>query len=151
MIQLSQSICNVVVHVVFTTARRTPWISEAVEARVWSHLAACINATGSETIAVGGVDDHVHLVFALSPTVALSTLIGRAKGATSRFASTEIALSEFAWQRGYFAASVHTSDMARLLAYVQNQRQHHRERTLDAELARFTPRASSAPANDGDC
>jgi REP element-mobilizing transposase RayT len=84
------------------------------------------------------VEDHIHILFALHRTVALSTLVEDAKKSSSKWLKTQAAgLSSFAWQGGYGAFSVSESNVADVKQYIALQAEHHRRVSFQDELRAF--------------
>ena len=84
------------------------------------------------SVAIGGVEDHVHLLFHLPGTMALSKAITLLKANSSKWMN-EHGL-DFAWQEGYGAFSVSESSLARVAAYIRNQKEHHRKMSYESEF-----------------
>jgi putative transposase len=82
--------------------------------------------------ALGGVEDHCHIVFDLPPKIALADFANQLKSSTSRWAGRE-----FGWQRVYGAFSVNQSSLDRAIRYVLTQEEHHSKQTFRDELAEF--------------
>jgi putative transposase len=90
-------------------------------------------------IKIGGVDDHVHILISLSKNIALSQLIGRLKGSSSKRLK-EKGVQGFAWQNGYGAFSVSESNVEAVTAYVTNQAEHHRKFSFQEEFRELLKR-----------
>lgn len=84
-------------------------------------------ATGIDCPAViaGGVEDHVHILFALHKTVALCKAVEVLKKESSKWAKEHGGPSRFYWQNGYGAFSVSPPQAPRVTACIANQAQHH--------------------------
>jgi putative transposase len=77
-------------------------------------------------LAAGNADDHVHVVIQYPPRMAVATMVGRLKGASSRAAHvTGVMGCGEVWQVGYWAESVGAEHIEPLLDYVTHQRAHH--------------------------
>jgi putative transposase len=88
---------------------------------------------------IGGVEDHIHILSSLSKNVALSELIGRIKGSSSkRF--KEKGIHHFALQNGYGAFSVSEFNVAAVTAYITKQAEHHRQFLFQDELRELLKR-----------
>lgn len=138
---MPQSLATLYVHVVFSTKGREPWIDGVIRERVHAYLAALLRDAVSPWVVVGGVADHVHLLFDLGRTNAVADVVEKAKRESSKFIKTlgqEQAL--FAWQRGYGAFSVSPTRRAEAEAYVRNQEEHHRRQTFQEEYRAFLQR-----------
>ena len=85
--------------------------------------------------AVGGIEDHVHLVASVPPSIALSEFVGQVKGNSSHFVNHEIKPDyHFVWQGEYGVVSFGGKQLDMVVKYVKNQRQHHGARTTIAFL-----------------
>jgi putative transposase len=99
--------------------------------------------------AIGLVADHVHVALTIPPTVAVADALSRLKGASSHLVGQRLPQAiGFAWQAEYGALSLTERALPTVIAYVQNQKQHHAANTLIHGLERIetrSPRTDSAP------
>ncbi len=116
---------------VFCTKARTPWISIEIENEVHAYLATILKADGNVPIKIGGTDDHVHLLFGLSRTVAIAKVVENLKSSSSKWLKEK--RPNFAWQLGYGVFSVDSSDFESVVAYVSDQREHHKAVSFEDE------------------
>jgi REP element-mobilizing transposase RayT len=132
---MRQPFLQLYVHFVWATWDRLPLITPQAEARIYNCIAAKCHELKCDPIAIGGIEDHVHLLVRLAPTVAPATLIGGIKGATSHL-MTHIVAPEtfFKWQGAYGAFTIRKDDVPGVSAYIANQREHHAENTIDPKL-----------------
>ena len=131
---MPQSLGLVIVHIVFSTKERHPWLGPDVRPRVHAYLATVARAAGCECYRAGGVADHIHLAIRLSRTITIADLVENVKTASSKWLKTlSPDLAPFSWQRGYGAFSVGPSDLQALLAYIDNQETHHQTQTFQDE------------------
>jgi REP element-mobilizing transposase RayT len=123
---MSQSLANLMVHVVFNTKNRSEWINSDIESRLFAYLRGIAENINAPIIEIGGMPDHIHLLMHLSRSITLANNIQRLKTASSRFIK-EIApqLHDFSWQRGYGAFSVSPSSKLKVMNYIKNQKEHH--------------------------
>jgi REP element-mobilizing transposase RayT len=84
-------------------------------------------------LAVGGIADHVHVLLGLSPRMGIAEAVQKLKANSSRFVRLEFE-PRFAWQESYAAFSVSVSHIDATIAYIKNQRAHHKKRDFNAEL-----------------
>jgi len=125
-------------HFVFSTRHRKRWISEEIEQRVWDYLGGIAKTNRMQPLIVGGVEDHVHLLVGMPPTLTVSDAVKQIKGGSSKWLhETFPELSEFAWQDGYSAFTVSRSRIEATEEYIRNQREHHREKTFEEEYVDF--------------
>jgi REP element-mobilizing transposase RayT len=125
-------------HVVFSTKHRHPWLRPDAEEDVWRYLGGICRSHGIKALQIGGLEDHVHLLLGVPPTHALSDVVKRIKGESSKWLSNEKAgFTDFAWQDGYGAFTISQSHIPRTIRYIQNQRQHHAKATFEVEYRLF--------------
>ncbi|CAD72711.1 hypothetical protein RB2557 [Rhodopirellula baltica SH 1] len=60
---MPQSLSQLYVHVIFSTKDRFPFLKDDIRDRVHAYLASVLREMGSPFVVVGGVDDHVHVLF----------------------------------------------------------------------------------------
>jgi REP-associated tyrosine transposase len=137
---MSQSLSHLIVHVVFSTKDRRPFLhSEEIRIETYAYLAGILKNLQCHPIKIGGVDDHVHILSSLSKNIAFADLIGRVKGSGSK-RLTEKGILGFAWQNGYGAFSVSESNVEAVTAYISAQAEHHRKFSYQEELRELLKR-----------
>ena len=125
-------------HLVWATWDRLPLIMPEVEARLYGAIAAKVRELRGVPIAVGGVEDHVHLLCSFDPTVSIAYLVQQVKGSSSHLMSHEVLGDEsFKWQGGYGAFTVGMDGLEPVKAYVQGQKRHHAEESVWPEWERI--------------
>lgn len=135
---MSQSLCKIYLHIVFHIKTTSPPIKEEHLERLHSYIGQLINITGCQTIQVGGVSDHVHLLCQLSKTETVAHLVEEVKRNSSRWIKTiDDEYQHFSWQGGYGAFSVSESVLPKTLDYVKNQKAHHTKTTFQDEYLNF--------------
>jgi putative transposase len=94
----------------------------------------------SPSLQTGGVDDHVHILCALSRTHSPADLLEEVKKSSSKWMKADGGIAGFAWQAGYGAFSIGESQTEAVIRYIQNQEGHHRKLTFQDEFRRFLQR-----------
>ena len=121
-------------HIVFSTKNREPLISQEIEGRVWSYIGGIARKHRMTALQVGGVEDHIHALVTAPATLAPMQMAQFLKGDSSKWIHGEFPrLVGFAWQDGYGAFTVSRSNVPSVIAYIQNQREHHRKKTFQEE------------------
>ncbi len=135
---MPQSLSLVIIHVIFSTKDRHPFLDPDARPKLHAYLATVARNIGCEAYRVGGVADHVHLAIRLSRTVTIANLVQELKTASSKWLKMQSpALADFSWQRGYGCFSVGPSDLDPLRAYIDDQERHHKTRTFKEEFQMF--------------
>jgi len=132
---------RVFVHIVWATWERLPLLeNHQVRRAVHASIAAKSNELRCEVHAVGGVEDHVHMLTRLHRTVALADLVRDVKGISSHLANHEHQLQPpLRWQRGYAVLSVSPKFVHQVRQYILTQEQHHRHGSEIEALERLAP------------
>ena len=122
---------EVFVHLVWATWDRLPLLPVGVRERVYSCLRAECERMGGNSLAVGGTDDHVHILAQVPATMAVSNFVKQVKGASSHLVNYEMrAPFTFKWQGGYGAFSVSRRSLPLVRDYILRQEDHHRNGTI---------------------
>jgi REP-associated tyrosine transposase len=112
---------HLLVHSVFSTKDRRPFLRpEDIRNEIYAYMAGMLKNLECYPIKIGGMEDHIHILSALSKNIAFSELIGRLKGSSSKRLK-EKGIHGFSWQNGYGAFSVSESDVEAVVAYISNQ------------------------------
>ena len=131
---MPQSLSLLIVHIIFSTKDRFPSLGPAMRPRLHAYLATVSRDARCEAYRVGGTADHVHLAVRLCRTIAVATLVEKLKTSSSKWLKKQQPeLNRFAWQGGYGAFSVSPGELQALVAYIENQEEHHRVRTFQEE------------------
>jgi putative transposase len=120
------------VHVVFSTKEREKLLSKPMQPKLWSYMAGIARNHDFLVLANGGMEDHVHLLLQLPPTLALAKAVALIKANSSRWIGEHG--MRFAWQEGYGAFSVSASNRGVVEKYIANQEKHHRRMTFEREF-----------------
>ena len=133
---MPQSLARVIVHIVFSTKNRVPFLNDkGVRKPLEAYMAGTLRKLSSPAIIIGCVEDHAHVLCVQSKTIALSKLIEEIKTSSSIWVKPKaLKLREFHWQNGYGAFSVGQSAVEVVRRYIANQEEHHRTRTFQEEL-----------------
>ena len=100
-------------------------LPESADAWLARALACKAREAGAALLASGCASDHVHVVLRFASTVALSDVVQRLKGGSSRLGKLDGRLPALRWQQGFWASTIGPADLDRVSAYVRGQRAHH--------------------------
>ena len=121
-------------HIVFSTKHRQPLIETLWQRQLHEYLGGTVNGLDGFAQAIGGTEDHVHLLIGLKSTHCLADFMRELKKASSKWVHDEIGASHFAWQEGYGAFSVSPTARKGVKRYITCQEEHHRKKTFREEL-----------------
>ena len=132
------SFVSCLMHVVFSTKERQPWIKPEIQDRLWPYLGGIARENKMKALKVGGVEDHVHILLSLPSTLAIAKAVQLLKGNSSKWIhETFPKLKTFEWQEGYGAFSIGVSGVEDTIKYIENQAEHHRKKSFKDELKAF--------------
>ena len=135
---MGQSLVKNYLHIVFSTKHRQSLISPAIEPELYSYLGGILNNLECNPIKIGGYTDHIHVLCLLSKKIALMKLLEEMKSHSSKWVKTkDESLENFYWQDDYGAFSVNPSEVDVVIAYIENQHEHHKNKTFQDEYRAF--------------
>lgn len=120
---------------VWATWNRAPLITPAIRGRIYPMIQLHGDDLGAHVIAIGGIEDHVHVLARFPSGLAISELVRRMKGASS-YLATQVMGELFRWQGSYGAFTLSERAVDRVRDYVLNQETHHQNGTTNPLLER---------------
>src|SRR6185436_14127212 len=125
---MPQSLARVVLHVVFSTKNRVPFLKDPeLRSRLHAYMAGVLQNVGCEPILINSVEDHVHILCNFTRTITVAQLVETAKTNPSKWMKDQgPAFRDFYWQGGYGIFSVSQSNVGKLREYVAKQEEHHK-------------------------
>lgn len=138
---MPQSLAKLYTHLVFSTKHREPCLADGIRADLHAYMGGTLQGLGCVPIEINSEPDHLHALFLLGRTIAVSDAIGSFKkssndwlrGRGDRFA-------RFYWQAGYAAFSIGQSGVDDLRRYIRNQHEHHKKVSFQDEIRAFLRR-----------
>ena len=125
---------QVYIQAVFAVKYRESTISPIWKDTLFSVLGQLVTETGCRSMIVNGVEDHVHCLIGLKPTVSIAELMQSVKAKSSKYVNEEqLSKKRFKWQEGYGVFSYSQSHVETVYDYVLNQEKHHKETTFKKE------------------
>ena len=131
---MSQSLANIYVHLIFSTKKRAPYLHDLViRQELHAYMAGILQRRQSHVLAVGGTEDHAHILCLLSKNESLAVSVAELKRSSSLWIKAKHHLP-FQWQAGYGAFSVSHTLVERVCRYISNQVEHHRTVSFQDEF-----------------
>jgi REP element-mobilizing transposase RayT len=129
---------QIIYQIVFSTKYREKALTKNNRSRLFEYIIAVLQNKKCHVLRVNGVEDHIHILTHLHPTVPLSSLVKDIKIASSIFIKEKSLFKDFvAWQEGYGAFTYSFKDKDRLIEYVKSQEEHHKEVTSKEEYRKM--------------
>ena len=122
------------IQTIFAVQNRYCLVHKEWKDELYRYITGIIQNHGHKLLQINGMPDHVHILFGMRPNQALSDLIKKIKGDSSGWINQkELINARFSWQSGYGAFSYSKSQVPRIVTYIKNQEEHHRNRTFMEE------------------
>ena len=138
---MAQTLTRILLHVVFSTKERRNLIAPAVEPDLHAYLGGICRNQQSPALAIGGIENHVHLLISLSKNIALCDFMETLKKDSSKWIKTQgRTFHDFHWQDGYAAFSIGESQVRAVTAYIHGQKERHKTMTFEEELVALARR-----------
>jgi len=136
-------------HCVWAVKHRNAMISSEVREPLYRFITGIVQAEGHTLLRIGGVQDQVHLLIALSPRQALADLMRVTKSKSSAWLNESKKLKfHFYWQDGYSAFSVSVDRLETVKRYIMNQEEHHKKHSFLDEYRLMLERQGIQFQND---
>ncbi len=133
---------QIIYHIVFSTKHRERVLTQTRRDDLFRYIWGITKNKQGHLYRIGGVEDHVHILTSLHPTVALADFVKAIKVASALWIKEERVFPEFGhWQDGYgaFTHSIHEKDA--LIDYIKGQVEHHRHESFVDEYKRLLTEA----------
>ncbi len=131
---MANTYSQILIQAVFAVEARQSLISPEWKEDLFKYIGGIFREKKQKLLAIGGVKDHVHLLFGLKPNVAISDLVRDVKASSSGFINdSRFTRGRFNWQEGFGAFSYSRSQLDSVVKYVLNQEKHHAKRTFRDE------------------
>jgi len=136
---------QILYHIVFATKDRQRVLRADRRQDLYEYMRGVIRNKHCHLHRIGGVEDHVHILTSLHPTLALADLVKAIKVSTSMWIQEKKVFSEFeSWQDGYSAFTHCIQEKDAIIKYIKGQEEHHRACTFKEELAELLKQAGVA-------
>ena len=135
---MGSTLTNILIHVIFSTKNRERKIVTKIREELYWYIGGIIKRENGILIEIGGISDHVHILFKLKPVHSLSDMIKKIKSNSSKWINKQQKLNEdFNWQEGYGGFSVSESQVQKVVNYIKEQEKHHRTLTFKEEFVQI--------------
>ncbi|WP_324632648.1 IS200/IS605 family transposase [Phormidium sp. CCY1219] len=136
------SLWRIYYHLVWATKQRFPLITPEIEDELYPYIIGKSDALGCIVHAIGGIEDHIHIVASIPPNLSVAEFVKNIKGSSTYHLNHagSGSLTRFGWQDGYGVFSLGGKQMDIAVNYVKNQKIHHLKNDLKPSLERISDR-----------
>ena len=122
------------IHVVFATKGRENAIGKNWKDELYKYICGIVNNKEQKVYAINGMPDHIHILLSIKPDIALSALVRDIKANSSKWINEKkFVKGKFQWQEGFGAFTYSQSQLDNVIAYINNQEQHHSKKSFRDE------------------
>lgn len=131
---MANTYTQIYMHVIFAVKGRESLISPEWQDELYRYMAGALKNHGHTPYIINGVDDHVPLLFGMTPKESLSELVQSLKIQSTKHLKEQYGCVSFAWQSGYGAFSYSKSFLPAVSNYIANQKEHHKRKSFGDEI-----------------
>ncbi len=129
---------QIYIQIVFAVKGRDNLINKSWEEDLYKYITGIIQNKQQKMLAINGMPNHIHFLIGMKPTCCLSDLVREIKKSSNDFIKEKkFAPHHFQWQEGYGCFSYSHSALDNVIAYIQNQKEHHKKMTFKEEYISF--------------
>ena len=126
------------IQAIFAVQNRISLIRSEWQEELYKYISGIITNNGHKMLQIGGMPDHIHILFGLRPAQSLSDLLKNIKSGSSKWINdNRLIAGHFSWQEGYGAFSYGKSQLNSVIQYIQKQENHHKKKTFAEEYLEF--------------
>jgi len=135
---MSKEYISCLMHVVFGTHGQRNYLTADVRSQLSVYLSAVSKSKGMKLVALGGTENHIHVLLALPSKLSVESAILPLKQSSTTWIRQKFeTLRSFSWATGFAAFSISRSQLDSTLLYIQNQEQYHWKKSFQEEYKDF--------------
>lgn len=131
---MANTYTQIYIQIVFSVKGRQNLIQKTWQKELYKYICGIVKGKEQKVYAIGGVADHIHILLSLKPNISLSDLVRDIKANSSKWINEkQFVFDKFQWQEGFGAFSYAKSQLDSVIAYINNQEQHHKNKSFKEE------------------
>ena len=135
---MSGTFSKIYIQIVFAVKGRENLIQQEWEERLYKYITGIVQHKEQKMLAINGMPDHIHFFIGMRPSCCIPDLVREIKKASSNFIKeNKLSKFHFAWQEGYGAFSYSHTHLDNVIAYIMNQKEHHKKKSFKEEYIGF--------------
>lgn len=138
---MANTYSKIYIHFVLVVKYRAPLIQKSWRDDLCKYMSGIISAKNQKLYAIGGVEDHLHVLISIEPTLTICDLVRDLKACSTKWINERgVIKQKFQWQAGYAAFSCDYTRKKQVINYILNQEEHHKKKKIKAELVHLLDR-----------
>ena len=131
---MADTYTQIYIQVVFAVKGRSSLINHSWEEQLYKYITGIVQNKEQKMLAINGIPNHIHFLIGMKPTCCLSDLVREVKKSSNDFIKeNKFCPLHFQWQSGFGAFSYNHSQLDNVIAYIMNQKEHHKKKTFKEE------------------
>ena len=129
---------QIYIQTIFAVKGRNGLIQPEWEERLYKYITGIVQNKGQKMLAINGIPNHIHFLIGMKPSCCLSDLVREIKKSSNEFINdNKLPKFKFNWQEGFGVFSYSHSQLDNVIAYIMNQKEHHKKKTFKEEYTDF--------------
>ncbi|SRR5690554_5162164 len=126
---------QILYHIVFRTKYSQNSIKQEFAEELYKYIWGVVKNKNCKLFQINGVENHIHILSDLHPSVALANFVKDIKVSSSLWMKESKLFPDFnGWASGYCAVTHSYRDKEMLIKYIKNQQEHHKKTTFRKEV-----------------
>jgi len=135
---MADTYTQIYIQIIFAVKNRNALIQPDWEEEIFKYITGIVQNKRQKMLAINGIQNHIHFLIGMKPTCCLSDLLREVKKSSNALINDKKFTSfKFEWQEGFGAFSYSHSQLAEVIQYISNQKEHHKKRTFKNEYEAF--------------
>jgi putative transposase len=135
---MANTFTQIYIHLVFSVKGRQNLIHQKWKEELYKYICGIVSGKEQKVYAIGGISDHIHILVSIKPNITISDLVRDIKTNSSKWINEKQYVNgKFQWQEGFGAFSHTHSKLDVVIAYINNQEEHHKQKTFKDEYIGF--------------
>lgn len=135
---MASTFSQIYIQIVFAVKSRKYLILPSWEEELYKYISGIVRKKDQKVLAINGMPDHLHILIGMKPSCSLSDLVREIKKSSNDFINDRAFMkSKFQWQAGFGAFSYSHSALNQVIAYIDNQKKHHKKKSFKEEYKSF--------------
>jgi REP element-mobilizing transposase RayT len=131
---MANTYSQIYLQIVFSVKGRQNLIQKKWKDELYKYICGIVNGKQQKVFAIGGISDHIHVLISIKPNIAVSELVKEIKTNSSKWINEKrYVMGKFQWQEGFGVFSYAQSQLDHVIAYINNQEQHHKKKSFKEE------------------
>ena len=132
---MANTYSKIYIHFVLVVKYREPVMTKSWRESLHKYMSGIISGKNQKLYAIGGVEDHLHVLISIEPTLTICDLVRDLKVCSTKWINEQGYLKQpFQWQKGYAAFSCDYTRKKQIINYILNQEEHHKKKKVKTEL-----------------